>query len=102
MQILDTNGQPIQSQQPARHNGKGMNGTTQQVNGALMYRWDGTPVIVGGDAVAIRGLYDFCPDTNRWTAKDTLMNLLSCAMKRPAATFGVIIDTRRHHLLRAR
>jgi len=93
MQILDANGQPIQGQQPGRNNnGKGgMSGTTQQVNGALMYRRDGTPVIVGGDAVGIRGLYDFCPETNRWAAKDTLMNLLACAIKRPAATFGVLI-----------
>lgn len=92
MQILDRQGNPIQGQQPGRDNGRaGMNGTTQQVQGALMYRRDGTPVVVGGDGVGIRGLYDFCPDTNRWAAKDTLMNLLACAIKRPAATFGVLI-----------
>lgn len=79
---------------PAQGNGAGhggMNGTTQQVNGALMYKRDGTPVIVGGDGVAIRGLHDFCPDTNRWAAKDTLMNLLACAIKRPVATVGVVV-----------
>ncbi len=90
MSLVNHNGQPLQPQQP-QHNGKGLNGTVQQVNGTLMYRRDGTPVVVGGDGVAIRGLYDFCPDTNRWAAKDTLLNLLSCAMKRPVATLGVVV-----------
>lgn len=85
--LYGPNGQPMDNggAQPA------MNGSAKTANGVLMYNRDGTPVIVGGDGVAIRGLRDFNPTTNRWAAKDTLMNLLACAMKRPAATAGVTV-----------
>ncbi|MFQ3629082.1 MAG: hypothetical protein SNJ81_16095, partial [Cyanobacteriota bacterium] len=43
------------------------------------------------DAVAIRGLRDFNPHTNRWAAKDLFLHLLSCVVKRPFATAGVTI-----------
>lgn len=57
-----------------------------------MYDRYGHGVLVGGNAVAVRGLRDFSPHTNRWAAKDLLMQLLTCAMKRPAATIFVSVS----------
>ncbi len=86
MTLYGPNGQPLdnQPQQP-------MSGKAQAMSGVLMYSRDGTPVMVGGDAVAIRGLRDFNPDTNRWASKDVMMHLLTCIVKRPFATAGVAI-----------
>lgn len=64
---------------------------TPRADQVLMFDQRYRPVVVSGEAAAVREYKDFNPATNRWAAKDTLANLLYCCIRRPVATAGVMV-----------